>query len=308
MASPDISVDLLGMRLESPLLLASGVLGETGPSLLSVLDAGAAGVVTKSIGTEPREGHPNPTVVTLGPSMMNAMGLPNPGVEAFVEELEWLRQRTDRPVIVSVFGSGPEEYVRVAAGVAPLADAIELNLSCPHAKGYGAEIGSDPEVLEQVVRAVTGVVDIPVLAKLTPNTSDIVSLALAAQRGGASGLVAINTLKGMVVDVEMGVPALANSYGGLSGEAIRAVGVRCVHEIANRVDLPVIGVGGVSTAKDALEYLMAGASAVQVGTAIRSIGPGVFARIAEDLEQWLNQRGHTSLASVQGILVGGDRG
>jgi dihydroorotate dehydrogenase (NAD+) catalytic subunit len=305
MAGPDISVDLLGMRLESPLLLASGILGETGPSLLSVLEAGAAAVVTKSICLEPKVGHPNPTVVTLGHSMMNAMGLPNPGAEAFAEELEWLRQRTNRPVIVSVFGSDPDEYAQVAARLAPMADGIELNLSCPHARGYGAEIGSDPDMLEQVVSAVRGAVDVPVLAKLTPNTSDIVALADAAQRGGASGLVAINTLKGMVVDVEMGAPALANTYGGLSGEAVRAVGVRCVHEIAGAVDIPVVGVGGVSSAEDALQYLMAGAQAVQIGTAIRSSGPGVFGKIARELSEWLAAHGHESISQVQGLLAGG---
>jgi dihydroorotate dehydrogenase (NAD+) catalytic subunit len=305
MASPDISVDLLGMRLENPLLLASGILGETGPSLLSVLDAGAAGVVTKSICEQPRDGHPNPTVVTLGHTMMNAMGLPNPGVEAFIEELEWLRQRADGVVIASVFGSDSGEYARVASRLASLVDAIELNLSCPHARGYGAEIGSDPEMVRQVVGTVTSSVDVPVLAKLTPNTSDIVALARAAQRGGASGLVAINTLKGMVVDVDMGVPALANTYGGLSGEAVRSVGVRCVHEIASAVDLPVVGVGGVATARDALEYMMAGATAVQVGTAIRSNGPEVFTKIDRELREWLEARDHGSVSEVSGILLGG---
>lgn len=305
MAGPDISVDLLGMHLENPFLLASGILGETGPSLLDVLASGAAGVVTKSICEEPREGHPNPTVVPLGPSLMNAMGLPNPGVEAFTKELEWLRRRTEEPVIVSVFGSDADEYARVATRLAPLADAIELNLSCPHAKGYGAEIGSVPELVNQVVGAVTAAVDVPVLAKLTPNTSDIVALARAAEAGGASGLVAINTLKGMVVDVDMGAPALANSYGGLSGEAVRAVGVRCVHEIASSTGLPVVGVGGVATARDALEYIMAGATAVQVGTAIRSKGPGIFSGLADELRGWLEGRGRSSLSEVRGILLGG---
>jgi len=307
MSGADVSVELLGMRLESPLLLASGVLGETGPSMLRVLEAGAAGVVTKSIGPEPRDGHPNPTVVDLGPSMVNAMGLPNPGVEAFSEELAWLRERTDRPVIVSVFGADPGEYASVARRLAPLVDAVELNLSCPHAQGYGAELGSDPDMLERVVRSVVGAVEVPVLAKLTPNTSDIVALARAAQRGGASGLVAVNTLRGMVVDVEMGVPALANAYGGLSGDGIRAVGVRCVHEIASSVDLPVVGVGGVSTAEHALEYLMAGATAVQVGTAVKSRGVQVFSAIGQELERWLDSHGHGSLAEVQGALLRGDR-
>jgi dihydroorotate dehydrogenase (NAD+) catalytic subunit len=299
-------VDLLGIPLESPLLLASGILGETGPSLQGVLEAGAAGVVTKSIGPAPREGHPNPTVVELGGSMMNAMGLPNPGAAAFSEELTWLRERTRRPVIVSVFGSTPGEYAEVARTLAPLSEAIELNLSCPHAKGYGAEIGSDPEMVKQVVGAVCDGVEVPVLAKLTPNTSDVVSLAMAAVEGGAAGLVAVNTLKGMVVDVDMGAPALANTYGGLSGEALRAVGVRCVHEISSAMDVPVVGAGGVATAKDALEYIMAGATAVQVGTAIRSAGPGVFARIAVELREWLETRGHGSIKEVHGLLVRGE--
>jgi dihydroorotate dehydrogenase (NAD+) catalytic subunit len=236
---------------------------------------------------------------------MNAMGLPNPGAEAFAEELAWLQKRTYRPVIVSVFGSGPEEYAEVASRLAPLASAVELNLSCPHAQGYGAEIGSDPALLEEVVKAVSGSVDVPVLAKLTPNTSDVIGLARAAERGGASGLVAINTLKGMVVDVDMEAPALANVYGGLSGEAIRAVGVRCVHEVTGAVELPVVGVGGVASARDVLEYLMAGARAVQVGTAIRSGGPEVFSKIANELGEWLESRGYDSLSQVQGILMGG---
>jgi dihydroorotate dehydrogenase (NAD+) catalytic subunit len=306
MAGSDISTRLCGMDLENPLLLASGVLGETGPSLLGCLEAGAAAVVTKSIGPEPRVGHPNPTVVTLGGSLINAMGLPNPGVEAFREEMAWLRERSQRPIIASVFGADPGEYADVARGLEPYADAIELNLSCPHAKGYGAEIGADPVVMEAVVASVVDSVDLPVLAKLTPNTSDLQGLARAAQRGGASGLVAINTLRAMVVDVEMRLPALANTYGGLSGEALRPVGVRCVHECSTAVDLPIVGVGGVSTAEHVLEYVMAGATAVQLGTAIWQQGPEVFSTIARDLAEWLEGHGHSSISDVQGFLARGD--
>ena len=305
MDGPTISVELLGITFENPLMLASGVLGETGPSLLGALDGGAAAVVTKSIGPRPRDGHPNPTVIDLDGSLVNAMGLPNPGVDTYGEELAWLRARTDRPVIASVFGATPEEYAHVARGLEEHANAFELNLSCPHAKGLGAEIGSDPALLEEVVRAVVGAVDRPVLAKLTPNTSDVTALARAAERGGASGIVAINTVKAMVVDVEMGVPSLANVYGGLSGNAIRPVGVRCVHEIAGTVDIPVVGVGGVATARDALEYIMAGATAVQIGSAIRQGGPSVFSRIGEDLRGWLADHDHSSISEVQGILAGG---
>lgn len=307
MAGPSLSVDLCGLELANPLMLASGILGETGPSLLSALEGGAGGVVTKSIGPEPRDGHFNPTIVELGHSLLNAMGLPNPGVDAFREELEWLRARTDRPVVASVFAADAEGYARVAGGLAPLCDAIELNLSCPHAKGLGAEIGADPDLLEGVVSAVTGTVDVPVLAKLTPNTSDLPGLARAAERGGASGLVAVNTLRAMVVDVEMVAPALAHGYGGLSGEALRPVGVRCVHELATSVDLPVVGVGGVASARDALEYIMAGATAVQVGTAVWQHGVGVFVDIARGLSAWLASHGHASIGDVRGAVLGGGR-
>jgi dihydroorotate dehydrogenase (NAD+) catalytic subunit len=291
--------------MDNPVMLASGIMGETGPSLLGALDGGAGAVVTKSIGPEPRAGHPNPTVVMMDGSMLNAMGLPNPGVDSFIEELEWLRRRTSAPVVASVFGSAPDEYAMVATRLAPLVDAIELNLSCPHAKGLGAEIGGDPTTLESVVRAVVEAVDLPVLAKLTPNTADLVGLAKAAERGGASGLVAVNTLRAMVVDVEMGVPALANAYGGMSGEALRPVGVRSVHEICGATDLPVVGVGGISDHVHALEYIMAGATAVQVGTAVTHHGVGVLGRIAEDLRGWLASRDHSSLSEVRGLVQGG---
>jgi dihydroorotate dehydrogenase (NAD+) catalytic subunit len=302
MAGPDLTTELGGIRLDTPFLLASGVLGETGPSLLGVLEGGAAAVVTKSIGPGPRDGHPNPTVVELDGSLLNAMGLPNPGVHAFREELEWLRERTNRPVIASVFGATPEEYAHVAGELAPLVSAVELNLSCPHARGLGAEIGAREDLLEEVVGAVADAVDIPVMAKLTPNTSDIVALGRAAERGGASALVAVNTLRGMAVDVEMAAPALANTYGGLSGDALRPVAVRCVHELTGAVDLPVVGVGGVSTVEHALEFIMAGAAAVQVGSVVRSRGRDVFSDLASGLATWLEDHGHASVDDVRGVL------
>ncbi len=307
MAGVDLSTVLCGMRLEVPLLLASGILGETGPSMLSALEGGAGGVVTKSICLEPREGHPNPTIVELDGSLVNAMGLPNPGADAFGEELAWLRARTERPVVVSVFGASAEEYAAVAGRLERWADAFELNLSCPHAKGLGTEIGSDPEMLEHVVREVVRRVDRPVLAKLTPLTHDFMALARAAERGGASGIVAINTLRAMVVDLEFRTAALANGYGGLSGSALRPVAVRCVNEAARAVKLPVVGAGGVATAEDALEFLMAGATAVEVGTAVWRSGPSVFRSIADGLRAWLSAHGHASVSEVQGALLEGRR-
>jgi len=295
------------MRLEVPLLLASGILGETGPSMLSALEGGAGGVVTKSICLEPRAGHPNPTIVELDGSLVNAMGLPNPGADAFGEELAWLRARTQRPVVVSVFGATVEEYGEVAARLEQWADAFELNLSCPHAKGLGTEMGSDPETLERAVREVVRRVDRPVLAKLTPMTHDFMALARAAERGGASGIVAINTMRAMVVDLEFGTSALANGYGGLSGPALRPVALRCVNEAARAAGLPVVGAGGVATGEHAIEFLMAGATAVEVGTAVWHSGPAVFRSIAEEMRAWLSAHGHASVAGVQGALLGDRR-
>jgi len=297
----NLAVDICGLKMKNPTMLASGVLDETGKSMLSVAKAGAGAIVTKSIGKDPRIGHSNPTIVELPQALLNAMGLPNPGIDAYKTEIaEALEGGV--PIIGSVFGDGEQEIAEVAramqdAGVA----AIELNLSCPHAKGYGAEIGSVPEMVEAVCRSVKENVSIPVFAKLTPNTSSIVSLAKAAESGGVDAIVAINTLKGMVISPEAKMPILGNRYGGLSGPAIRPIGVRCVYEIFEVVKIPVIGVGGVSTGREAIEYIMAGAKAVQVGTAIWKEGPPIFSKICREIQEFMEEFGYTKLSEMTGV-------
>ena len=269
--------------------------------MASIARAGAGAVVTKSIGREPRQGHGSPCIVELGDSLMNAMGLPNPGIDGFSGELAEAK-RAGVPIIGSVFGGGEAEIAEMARLMADAgADAIELNLSCPHAKGFGAEIGSTPEMVENICRAAKSGLDVPMFAKLTPNTSSIVSLAKAAERGGADAIVAINTLKGMIISPEARMPILSNRFGGLSGPSIRPVGVRCVYEIRGSVKIPVIGVGGIESGNDALEYIMAGASSVQIGTAVWKHGPAVFGKVCEEISEFMDRNGFDRVAEMVGV-------
>lgn len=286
---PTLSVEVGGLKLKNPLMLAAGILGTTGSSLRRAAISGAGAVVTKSIGAVPRDGHNGPTVVRIGVGLINAMGLPNPSYRHFQHEIDTGRTG-GVPVIASIFGSGPEEFATIAAGLD--ADAFELNLSCPHAERYGAEIGCEPCNVEEITKAVKGSVDVPVWVKLTPNVSDIASLGLAAERGGADAVVAINTLRAMAIDVETGYPILGHRFGGLSGPAIKPVAVKCVYDLAESLSIPVIGVGGINCWQDAVEMMMAGASGLQVGTAIIG-GLDVFKDITTGMERYLQRKGWT---------------
>jgi dihydroorotate dehydrogenase (NAD+) catalytic subunit len=296
-----LAVEICGLRLKNPTMLASGVLDETAKSMSAIAKAGAGAIVTKSIGREPRPGHGNPSVVELPYGLLNAMGLPNPGMDQFAAEVKEAKA-SGVPIVGSVFG-GTEEDLAELAGMMEKAgaDAVELNLSCPHAKGLGAEIGSTPELVESICRTAKKRVGVPLWAKLTPNTSSIATLAQAAERGGADAVVAINTLKGMAISPEARTPVLANKVGGLSGPAIRPVGVRCVYEIYESVRLPIIGVGGIGSGRDALEYLMAGATAVQIGTALWTDGPEVFNKVCKELLGFMEENGYESVKDLVGV-------
>jgi dihydroorotate dehydrogenase (NAD+) catalytic subunit len=290
-----VGVELAGIRLRNPFLLASGIWGESGESLRGAYEAGAGGVVTKSIGAARREGYPNPTVETFEHwGMLNAMGLPNPGIDEYPREVAAARA-AGVPVIGSVFAGDADGFAEVSRRMAATGVlALELNLSCPHAKGLGTEVGSDPAEVEEVVRAVVGSVSVPVLAKITPNTADAVALGLAAERGGAAGVSAINTLRAMAIDVNLRRPVLANRLGGLSGAAVKPVGLAVVWQLYEALRIPIVGIGGIRTVDDAVEYAMAGACAVQVGTAVAFDGIGVFGRLAESLPTRLDELGFAS--------------
>lgn len=300
----DLRTEIAGLHLRNPTMLASGFLDETGGSLVRVYRAGAGAVVTKSIGPEPREGYANPTVVEIEGGLLNAVGLPNPGIDAFRSELEEAL-KGKAVVIGSVYGKDAAEYARVAVLMADAgAAAIEMNLSCPHAKGLGTEIAQSEEAVREFTHAVKDAVDVPVFPKLSPNVADIASFAVAAERGGADGIVAINTLKAMVIAPELRMPILANRFGGLSGPAIRPIGVRAVYDIFEKVNVPVIGVGGIDSGHAALEYVMAGARAVQIGTALVDQGLAVFERVTKEMASLLEDVGFHSVSEAVGAAHG----
>jgi dihydroorotate dehydrogenase (NAD+) catalytic subunit len=299
-----LGTEVAGVKLRNPTILASGFLDETGGSMLRVFNAGAGAVVTKSIGPDPREGNLNPTVVELEVGLLNAVGLPNPGIVAYEHEVQEAKSG-GAAVIGSVYGKDAEEFAAVAKRMASYGVlAVELNLSCPHVKGLGTEIAQVPEAVEDVTRAVKRVVQVPVIPKLSPNVADIGAFAEAAVRGGADAITAINTVKAMAIAPDLKMPILKNAYGGLSGPAIKPVGLRCVYEIFERVKVPIIGVGGIRTGADAVEYLMAGASAVQIGTAILDRGPEVFAHVCRELSEWMDANGYARVRDLVGAAHG----
>lgn len=270
-------VEAGGVGLRNHLILAAGVLGTTGASLSRMLRLGAGGVVTKSIGPAPNAGHHGPCLIRTDCGLLNAMGLPNPS-KNFVEELETLK---GEPVVVSIFGGNPEEFKEVAGWFADQAHAFELNVSCPHAEGYGAAIGTDPETVLECTRAVASY-GLPVWVKLTPNVTDITTIGKAAEQGGASAIVAVNTVRAMRISTELRRPVLGHKSGGLSGKAIFPIAVKCVWDLYEACSIPIIGCGGVSTADDVVEMMMAGAQAVEIGSAVVD-DVRVFERIGRDL-------------------------
>ncbi|MDO8841446.1 dihydroorotate dehydrogenase [Methanocalculus sp.] len=271
------SVTVGGVNLENHLILAAGVLGTTGASLARMLRLGAGGVVTKSIGPQPKSGHAGPCLIPLEGGLLNAMGLPNPSRD-FVNELTPLK---DRPVIVSIFGGMPEEFREVASWFEGIAAGYELNLSCPHAEGYGASIGSDPGVVRACTEEVAAF-GLPTWVKLTPNVTDIGVIGRAAEEGGATAIVAVNTVRAMRISINLRRPVLGNRFGGLSGKMIFPIALRCVYDLYDACSIPIIGCGGISSAEDVIEMMMAGASAVQIGSAVCD-DIGIFERIGEAL-------------------------
>jgi len=270
-------VTIGGVTLDNHLLLAAGILGTTGSSLARMLSLGAGGVVTKSIGPHPKDGHAGPCLVVLEDGLINAMGLPNPSKE-FADEITSLAKK---PVIASIFGGDPAEFALVASWFKGSVAGFELNLSCPHAEGYGAAIGTDPALVKACTHAVSAT-GVPTWVKLTPNVTDITAIGKAAETGGARAIVAINTIKAMRISTGMRRPVLGNRYGGLSGSAIFPIAVRCVYELYESCNIPIIGCGGVNTADNVIEMMMAGASAVEIGSAVYN-DVKVFETIKADL-------------------------
>jgi len=303
--SAKIATEIAGLRLRNPFILAAGILGISGHTLRRVAEAGAGAVVTKSLGLEPRAGYPNPTIVETNCGLLNAMGLPNPGVGVLKEEVEEIR-KTNVPVIASVFGCSEGDYAEAAfraeeAGV----DALELNVSCPHVEEVGRQIGQDPDAVASVTASVKSRVKLPVLVKLTPNVTDIVRIAKRAVEAGADAITAINTVSGISIDIDVQRPILAAGTGGLSGRAIKPIALRCIYEIHKEVDIPLIGCGGITTWSDAVEFFLAGASAVQVGTAIMYRGLEIFSELEKGLKEYIEAKRFENISQLVGLACRG---
>ena len=296
-----LSTSFAGLELPNPTILASGILGYSSDSFSRVVKAGAGAVVTKSVGIAPRVGYPNPTIVQSRSGLINAMGLPNPGIETYVEEIKFSKTILAVPLIVSIFGYTSEEYAAVSKrAVDAGADAVELNVSCPHVKQTGAEIGQNPKLLSEIVENVKAKINKPVIVKLSPNVTDITILAKASMEAGADGLTVINTLKAIAIDIETQQPILSNVKGGLSGEAVKPVALRCVYDIAEQYKVPIIGCGGVSNWHDAVEFFLAGASAVQIGTAVAD-NVEIFGAVTKGVESYLRRKHYANVKEMVGL-------
>ncbi|MEM2876239.1 MAG: dihydroorotate dehydrogenase [Candidatus Bathyarchaeia archaeon] len=299
--SNSLPVNIANLELRNPTMLAAGILGVSGDIMVRVWKSGAGAVVSKSIGLEARFGYSNPSVVHVGCGLLNAVGLSNPGIREFAGEIKKVKE-ADATIIVSIYGYSPREYLKVAGAAEEYgADAVELNVSCPHAEGTGSEFGKDPKILREVVSEVKGGVKIPVIVKLTPNVSDIIEVSEAAVNAGADAITAINTVRAMAIDVETMRPILGNKYGGLSGPAIKPIAIRCVYEVYEEFDVPLIGCGGILDWRDAGEFILAGASAVQVGSAIVIKGLEIFKSIVEGIKYYLKSRGLSRVEEIVGL-------
>jgi dihydroorotate dehydrogenase electron transfer subunit/dihydroorotate dehydrogenase (NAD+) catalytic subunit len=290
-----LSIEFFGKTLSGPFTVPSGIVTTAVPIMQYMFDhMPEIGVITtKSIGMEPREGYREPVLSQYAPGcFVNAVGLTNPGAHKSAEIMAELRVPEDRFLLTSIFGGSIAEFVEVAKILAPVSDGLELNLSCPHAKGYGMAMGQDPDMVREIIAAVKAVVDIPVIPKLTPNTPDISVIARAAEAGGADGFCAINTV-GPGYTSAHGHPVLSNGAGGMSGKGVLPIGLKCVKEVAEVSDLPIIGCGGVSSADDVRAFFNAGANVVGVGSALigmttDEIGD-YFKTLAADLERHQNR-------------------
>ena len=296
------SVNIAGVELKNPILTASGTFG-SGKEYSEFVDLNRlGGVVTKGVANIPWAGNPTPRVAETYGGMLNAIGLQNPGIETFVKsDIPFLKQY-DTKIIVNVCGKSLQDYCEVVERLAeePV-DLLEINISCPNVKEGGIAFGQKPELVENITKELKKLAKQPVIMKLSPNVTDITEMARAAEAGGADALSLINTLTGMKIDVNKRAFALANKTGGLSGPAIKPIAVRMVYQVANAVSLPIIGMGGIMNAEDALEFMMAGATAVSVGTA-NFTNPYVTEEIVDGIESFMKEQKIDKLTDIIGCV------
>jgi len=298
----NLSVNLCGIHLKNPVIAASGTFG-FGREFHELYDVGTVGgVSTKGLTLEPRLGNPTPRIAESRGVILNAVGLQNPGVEHFIaHDLDWLKS-TGTAVIANVAGKTLDDYKGICEKLDGLVDMVELNISCPNVKSGGMAFGIKPQSVEEVTKvAKSGLKKTPLMVKLSPNVESIATNALAAQNGGADAVSLINTLTGMAIDIERRRPIIANNTGGVSGAGVKPIAVRMVYEVAQAVSIPVVGMGGITCAEDAIEFLMAGATAVQVGTA-NFTDPYAIPKVVAGLNAWCDQHGIEKVSSLTGVL------
>lgn len=302
-AFPDMSVNIGSLKLENPVMTASGTFGYAREfeNLMNLHRLGA--VIVKGISLNPRPGNPPPRIVETACGMLNAIGLQNVGVDRFITEKMNYLAGLNIPVIVNILGDSIEEYEEITSRLqgVPGVAGIEVNISCPNVKKGGVAFGTDPQMAAKVTAAVKGKSSVPVMVKLSPNVSDIGTIALAVEEAGADSVSLINTLIGMAIDLKTKKPALANVIGGLSGPAIKPVALRMVYEVAKKISIPIIGIGGIESAEDALEFMLAGATAVQVGTA-NFVNPRASEDVVDGIIDYMTREKIPSLVSIIGQL------
>lgn len=296
-----LNIELPGLTLKNPVMPASGCFG-FGREYSQLYDLSELGaIMIKATTEEPRFGNPTPRVAETPAGMLNAIGLQNPGLEKVIEnELAWLSQY-DVPIIANVAGSQVDDYVEVAKNISKVDNvhALELNISCPNVKTGGIAFGTVPETAKELTKKVKEVSEVPVYVKLSPNVTNIVEMAKAVEDGGADGLTMINTLIGMRIDIKTGKPIIANRTGGLSGPAIKPVAIRMVYEVRQQTNLPIIGMGGVSTVEDIIEFFYAGADAVAIGTA-NFVDPFICPNLIAELDQFLQANNIDHISELTG--------
>ncbi|MFN7250908.1 MAG: dihydroorotate dehydrogenase [Anaerobacillus sp.] len=296
-----LNMELPGLSMRNPIMPASGCFG-FGKEYAKFYDLEKLGAIAiKAATVETRFGNPTPRVAETSSGMLNAIGLQNPGLESILaNELVWLEQY-EVPIIANIAGTKTEDYIEVAEKISKARNvhAIELNISCPNVKEGGITFGTNPKIASDLTRLVKEVSSVPVYVKLSPNVTDIVEMAVAVEEAGADGLSMINTLLGMRIDIKKRRPVLANGFGGLSGPAIKPVAIRMIHQVSQVVSIPIIGMGGVSTAEDVIEFFLAGASCVAVGTA-NFVDPFVCPTIIEDLPRVLDELGVDHISELIG--------
>ncbi|MBT9772991.1 MAG: dihydroorotate dehydrogenase [Coprococcus sp.] len=296
-------VNLAGVELKNPVMVASGTFG-SGAEYSEFVDLNRLGaVVTKGVASVPWPGNPAPRIAETASGMLNAIGLQNPGIDLFSKRDLPFLEKFDTKVIVNVCGHSTEEYLDVVERLAdePRVDMLEINISCPNVKEGGIAFGQDPKAVEAITKAVKAKAKQPIIMKLSPNVTDITVMAKAAEAGGADCLSLINTLTGMKIDIERQTFAIANKTGGLSGPAVKPVAVRMVYQVANAVKIPIIGMGGICTAEDAMEFILAGATAVSIGTA-NFTNPYTTVEVIDGIEAYMRRHGVEDINELIGLV------